>query len=279
MCFITLCISFTCSLSCHLQIATIVPASLSRMYAIKKIAPAIDLAIDLVNNTELLPSCIFSVHYADSKCNAKDGPIAAFNFYVEKKVTVFFGPVCDYSLAPVARYSSHWNIPIITAGGFAHDFTIYKTPPNAEFPLLTRISQLSYYSLSHMVGKTLIEFNWKKTILVYDSLAKSHINTRFCYLFMNALSRHLKEDKIDYDFAIFPTQENLDPAIAEQMLLEHIANENAGMTTSLSIIITAVLFICSGCSSFAIKKSKPLVTHFFPCLGLVLVKLYFDINW
>lgn len=39
------------------------------------------------------------------------------------KTDLFLGPVDDYALAPVIRYASHWQIPIITTGGLAEAFT------------------------------------------------------------------------------------------------------------------------------------------------------------
>ena len=35
---------------------------------------------------------------------------------------VFFGPVCPYVLAPVARYSGVWDKPVLTTGGKASSF-------------------------------------------------------------------------------------------------------------------------------------------------------------
>ena len=48
-------------------------------------------------------------------------------------VHVLFGPACDYALAAVARLSKYRNIPLITAGGYALDFSDKKTEPADEF--------------------------------------------------------------------------------------------------------------------------------------------------
>lgn len=48
---------------------------------------------------------------------------------------VFLGPVCDYAVAPVARYSAFWNVPVITGGALADDFR-----DKNEYKLLTRMT-------------------------------------------------------------------------------------------------------------------------------------------
>jgi hypothetical protein len=44
-----------------------------------------------------------NVSYADSKCADAQGMNEAINMYMHNMVDVFFGPNCDYSVAPVAR--------------------------------------------------------------------------------------------------------------------------------------------------------------------------------
>ena len=52
------------------------------------------------------------------------------------QVHVFVGPVCDYSVAPIARYSPYWQTPVLSAGAMAHNF---GTDKHAEYGLLTRV--------------------------------------------------------------------------------------------------------------------------------------------
>lgn len=39
---------------------------------------------------------------------------------------MIFGPLDDYSLAPVSRFALVWDVPIISPGGLAPAFTITK---------------------------------------------------------------------------------------------------------------------------------------------------------
>ncbi|KAK3875389.1 hypothetical protein Pcinc_019727 [Petrolisthes cinctipes] len=52
---------------------------------------------------------------------------------------VFLGPVDDYVLAPVARFSGAWDVPLLTPGGQPSAFDIRK-----DYPLLTRLK--GYYT-------------------------------------------------------------------------------------------------------------------------------------
>ena len=52
------------------------------------------------------------------------------------QVHVFLGPVCDYSVAPIARYSPYWQTPVLSPGAMAHDL---GTDKRTEYGLLTRV--------------------------------------------------------------------------------------------------------------------------------------------
>lgn len=49
---------------------------------------------------------------------------------------VFLGPMCDYVIAPVARYAGHWGIPVLTPGAQAEAFR-HK---HNQFSTLTRLA-------------------------------------------------------------------------------------------------------------------------------------------
>lgn len=72
------------------------------------------------------------------------------------QVHAFFGPVCEYALAPVARYTPIWNIPILTPGALAHDFGANK---RTEYSLLTRVGATSN-SLASCIRSVMTYYNW-----------------------------------------------------------------------------------------------------------------------
>lgn len=79
---------------------------------------------------------------------------------------VLFGPACDYALAAVARQIKYRNIPLLTAGGYALDFSNEKTRQNNEFYLLTRTGQ-AWTGMAKTFLRFMEENMWEKYTLVY----------------------------------------------------------------------------------------------------------------
>lgn len=91
------------------------------------IMPLIDHAIENVKNLELLKGYDLIVHPRDTKCSSTYGPMAAFDLHSRDHADVFLGPICDYVIAPVARYAGVWQKPVITTGGLASAFNFKVT--------------------------------------------------------------------------------------------------------------------------------------------------------
>lgn len=89
------------------------------------ILPVIELAIQNVKREKLLNDIELIVHPRDTKCSSTDGPLEAFELHYRGEADVFLGPICDYVLAPVARYASKWETSVISTSGLAAAFN-YK---------------------------------------------------------------------------------------------------------------------------------------------------------
>ena len=90
-----------------------------------------------------------------------------------KPVNVLFGPACDYALAAVARFSKFHSLPLVTAGGFAMDFSEPKDKRFDEFYMLTRTG-MAWTGLVEMFHKFMRQEQWSKYTLVYRSLRKQN---------------------------------------------------------------------------------------------------------
>lgn len=86
------------------------------------ILPVIELAIQQIEEQKLLNGIELLIHPRDTKCSSSFGPIEAFELHKQGEADVFLGPVCDYVLAPVARYAAVWETTIISTGGLATAF-------------------------------------------------------------------------------------------------------------------------------------------------------------
>ena len=214
------------------RIAAILPNDNSRMFSITKSSPAIQIGIERVQKLNILPNHDLSVKYADSKCSVKEGPLAAFNFYVDKEADIFFGPVCDYALAPVARYAyDPWDIPIISTGGFAHDFTVKSTDiTNIDtFPTLTRV-HLTFDSLGEFITTTLKNYKWRSIKVVYQTDGHSSVAYRFCYLAISALVKRLREKEAQHlDYHLYLHSRNSKDS---DKVFQEIGTKYAGKTSN-----------------------------------------------
>ena len=182
----------------------------SRLFSTMKIRPAIEIGIEKVQSKHYLPFIEINETYVDTNCNMVNAPIEAFRA-MNTGTHVFFGPVCDYSLSPVARYAPFWKIPIISAGGFADDF---KSNRKKEYPTLTRIMPASFDSVAIATIRLINKLKWNKIFLItertdvgimygYWYLLGSTIVSR---LRLNPKSNNLQET-FTYDKHLFDTSE------------------------------------------------------------------------
>ena len=71
--------------------------------------------------------------------------------------------MCPYVLAPVARFSGKWNIPLLTTGGQASTFRQKK-----QYPLLTTIGG-SYEQFAVFFVKLLQRYQWEVVTFLYQT--------------------------------------------------------------------------------------------------------------
>jgi hypothetical protein len=149
--------------------------------------PAIDYAIENLSKFNLLPGYNVTSETHDSMCSETMGPLSAVDFYMNRHVHVFFGPVCDYAIAPVARFSPHWNIPVLSAGALVTDFD-----NKSEYKLLTRVHG-AYSNGADFFLDIASQFNWTNLGLIYHDNKGKGKGKSNCYFRMEALFFKLKQ--------------------------------------------------------------------------------------
>ncbi|XP_070182792.1 atrial natriuretic peptide receptor 3-like, partial [Littorina saxatilis] len=160
------------------------------MFSVEHTFPAVKSAIRHVRR-HILRDVTFDVTYKDSGCNSRDAPVSLFKLIRTNSVDAVFGPVCDYSLAPVGRYAPFWNLPVITSGGFAVDFG----NKNTEFSTLTRLGQ-NFDDLAEFFIEMLLQFEWNTLHLIYDANGRDDISEGYCYLAASGIIQKSKERKV-----------------------------------------------------------------------------------
>ncbi|CAD5111745.1 unnamed protein product [Dimorphilus gyrociliatus] len=253
--------------------AVILPRDSRNLFSIKMIAPGIELALDYANKKDILKKENVELFYRDSNCSAKLAMRAGMELYMYHGINVFFGPVFDYALVQISRFSSVWNIPTVTAGGMAFEWTTERK--KSDYSLVTRSSsEISTWSLAGFFFKIFEEMQWKKAALIYDNDADLGVLNRFCYMFANSF---VKKSKKKFLYLIFD-QNDIEKTLTK-------AKNNASMKISISSIIyfsssrfnrNPLLLLIPSFSSFLIPgiSSDLLLFPPFPIvLGLSFKKL------
>ncbi|ESO90426.1 hypothetical protein LOTGIDRAFT_164007 [Lottia gigantea] len=159
-------------------IAAILPADDSRLFSIRRVAPAISIAVDRVARSGVLRNHRLEVDYANSQCSISFAMNQAIRFHVQKNPSLFLGPCCDYAVAPIGRQAPFWNLPMITPGAMARDFAVMKW---TMFSTLTRMGA-DFNSLISFLVSILSHFNWSKVKLLYDPKGQGNVVDRFCHI-------------------------------------------------------------------------------------------------
>ena len=151
------------------KLGILLPSNHTFPFSIDRVVPAIDLAIAFINRTQLLPNHVLIKNVRDSQCSETIGPSEAIDLYVKDEVNVFIGPVCDYAVAPIARFSTSWSMPVISAGALVKAFD-----DKTEYKTLTRI-QGSYGKNADFVWEVARTFNWSRLGLLFNDNIKSEM--------------------------------------------------------------------------------------------------------
>ncbi|KAG5310474.1 GCY protein, partial [Acromyrmex insinuator] len=174
----------------EVKLAVIAPGDPHHEQSLQRVLPAVLLAVKYVSSPRgPLPGWNIKVDYRDSYCSSTYGPLAAFEFYINQTADAFLGPVCDYVIAPVARYAGVWGIPVLTAGAQAEAFR-HK---GQHYPTLTRMMG-SHRLVGEALRHILRSFGWKICGLLFHNheMASSKGNSE-CHFTLSAVYTALNQ--------------------------------------------------------------------------------------
>ncbi|XP_054713717.1 atrial natriuretic peptide receptor 3-like [Uloborus diversus] len=162
-----------------IRLAVLAPDDDTFPYSLHRVLPAVIYAVRTLLRQGGRP---MEVLYRDTQCSSTYGPLATFSLYNAGLADIFLGPLCPYVLAPVARYSSVWGLPILTAGGQNDNFD-HKDP---HYRLLTRMNG-SYSQIGTIVLQVLKKFNWKIVGLLFHNYEDRTKGNSNCYFTLGAV--------------------------------------------------------------------------------------------
>ncbi|XP_041349541.1 atrial natriuretic peptide receptor 3-like [Gigantopelta aegis] len=206
------------------KIAVLLPFDDTRMFSVHHIAPAVNLAINELNQNKAMGHKYnFSVQYNDSRCNIAEGINKAINFYIKRQVHVYFGPVCDFALAPVARQVGFWNLPLVSVGAMARDFSLYRL---TQYRLMTRVGPVNFRSLYYFFKEIMSIYRWHKIKMLYSKTGQDYLLKSLCHFSIEALHYDLESGvpKIQQDY--FRVDENTDK--------DHLLRREIGLDYSVN---------------------------------------------
>uniref|UniRef100_A0A7N6FDA1 Guanylate cyclase n=1 Tax=Anabas testudineus TaxID=64144 RepID=A0A7N6FDA1_ANATE len=149
-----------------------------------RVAPALYQAVGKVNaDPWLLPGLKLRLVHGSSEnrdgfCSDSMAPLVAVDLKLSHDPWAFIGPGCDYSSSPVARFTTHWEVPMVTAGARAIGFEPYAAVTNTG----PTHKKLGEFGIS--IQDT---FGWRQHVMLIFSDNKDSNDDRQCYFAVEGL--------------------------------------------------------------------------------------------
>uniref|UniRef100_A0AAR2JN92 Guanylate cyclase n=1 Tax=Pygocentrus nattereri TaxID=42514 RepID=A0AAR2JN92_PYGNA len=136
-------------------------------WAWPRVGPALYWALEKVNSDPtLLPGYHMQLVFSSSEnkegfCSDSVAPLVAVDLKFAHDPWAFIGPGCDYASSPVARFTTHWEVPMVTAGAPAIGFNMYSSITNTG---------PTHKKLGEFVVRMHHNFGWHKhaTVMFHD---------------------------------------------------------------------------------------------------------------
>uniref|UniRef100_A0A8C1VUB6 Guanylate cyclase n=1 Tax=Cyprinus carpio TaxID=7962 RepID=A0A8C1VUB6_CYPCA len=186
-------------------------------WAWPRVGPALHWALDKVNSDpNLLPGYHLQLVFNSSEnkegvCSDSVAPLVAVDLKFSYNPWAFIGPGCDYSSSPVARFTTHWEVPMITGGARALGFNLYSS--------ITNIGP-THKKLGEFVVRMHRHFGWHKHAMLMFSDNKN--DDRPCYFAVEGPYTQMREDNITADDMVFNED---DEPIRYEVLLRDISQK------------------------------------------------------
>ena len=203
----------------NVNIVVILPEDDEFLFSLKRVLPAVNLAISKLPK---IANLTFSVKSGDTRCSIAHGIKAAIDLYMESRIDIFFGPVCDFAAGPLVRQVRFWNIPVITAGAMARDFSLKRM---STYPTLTRVGPVNFDSLFMFFLRLFQRYQWGRFMVIYDKFGHSDIVPIMCHLTIEALHYNFLEKAQNYQQRVYKFVANKD---INRMLKEEVSYSYAG---------------------------------------------------
>uniref|UniRef100_A0A3B1IW84 Guanylate cyclase n=1 Tax=Astyanax mexicanus TaxID=7994 RepID=A0A3B1IW84_ASTMX len=167
-------------------------------WAWPRVGPALNWALEKVNSDPtLLPGYHMQLVFSSSEnkeglCSDSVAPLVAVDLKFAHDPWAFIGPGCDYASSPVARFTTHWEVPMVTAGAPALGFNMYSSITNTG---------PTHKKLGEFVVRMHHNFGWHKYAMVMFHDKKN--DDRPCYFAVEGPYTEMTADNITAKDMVF----------------------------------------------------------------------------
>uniref|UniRef100_A0A182P368 Guanylate cyclase n=1 Tax=Anopheles epiroticus TaxID=199890 RepID=A0A182P368_9DIPT len=146
------------------HVGVLMASHLDSPFDLERCGPAIDLALELVNQSlmKMHNVRLSKVQRSYATCSGSKSPGLAADMHFKHSVIAFIGPACAFALEPVAQLADYWNTPIITGMG---DQGMFKD--KSRYQTLTRMSYCQC-RLKLVFSSIFRQFGWRHIALIID---------------------------------------------------------------------------------------------------------------
>ncbi|XP_060905367.1 atrial natriuretic peptide receptor 1-like [Labrus mixtus] len=219
----------------NITLAVILPQSNTDYpWAWPRIGPALERAVRNVNaDPTLLPDhqLVYAFKNSENKngiCSESIAPLMAVDLKFAYDPWAFIGPGCSYTASPVGLFTTHWDVPMVTAGAPAVAFY------GGVYPSITNTGP-THKKLGKFALRICEHFGWREHVMLMFNDNKE--DDRPCYFAVEGLFTELKSINISLVDRVF--EENK-PPINYSQILSDVQNDGR------------VMFVC--CSPDVFRK-------------------------
>lgn len=206
----------------NITLAVILPQSNTDYpWAWPRVGPALERAVEAVNaDPTLLPDHHLTYAFKNSEdkdgiCSESVAPLMAVDLKLVYDPWAFIGPGCSYTASPVGLFTTHWDVPMVTAGAPAVAFY------GGVYPSITNTGP-THKKLGKFALRICEHFGWREHVMLMFSDNK--VDDRPCYFAVEGLFTELKSINITLADRVF--EEN--KPVNYSQILTDVRNDGRG---------------------------------------------------
>uniref|UniRef100_A0A671W6D2 Guanylate cyclase n=1 Tax=Sparus aurata TaxID=8175 RepID=A0A671W6D2_SPAAU len=222
----------------NITLAVILPQSNTDYpWAWPRVGPALERAVKAVNaDPTLLPYHHLTYAFKNSEdkdgiCSESVAPLMAVDLKLANDPWAFIGPGCSYTASPVGLFTTHWDVPMVTAGAPAVAFY------GGVYPSITNTGP-THKKLGKFALRICEHFGWREHVMLMFSDNK--VDDRPCYFAVEGLFTELKSINITLADRVF--EEN--KPVNYSQILTDVRNDGR--------VFVCLMFVC--CSPDIFRK-------------------------